>query len=103
MVVSRGLRDQLKTENPVLLKRLLEVMKELEESLNADPHTIFRLLREPVVARFEGVPLRRYRVGDYRFYYVIDVNGCRVVFLDLEISYHRGKTYRDLRRRRKFR
>ena len=72
-------------------------------SLNMDGQAILRLIREPIVVRIEGVPVRRYRLGDYRFYYVIDAENCRVVFLDLEISYHRGRTYRDLRRRRRLR
>ena len=101
--VSRGLLEQLESENPALAERLKKLVEEMAASLNTDSQAILRLLREPIVARIEDVPLRRYRLGDYRFYYVVDAENCRVVFLDLEVSYHRGRTYRDLRRRRRLR
>ena len=91
------LSDALRRElgrDPQLLERVEKRARELEEELNSDPHAIHRLLREPVV--YEEPRVRRMRVGNYRVFFVVDVEGCRVVLLAVR---HRRSAYRDLRKR----
>ena len=79
--------------------------RELEESLNRDPETIMRLLRERKLdeLRLEGrrMVLRRYRLwlGGvwWRLVFVVDASGCEVVFLDVEKRDE--ETYKRLGRR----
>jgi len=78
-----------------LVDRLLGVVRELEEDLNTDPQSIFRLLREPIVIREAKV--RRLRMGKYRVWFIVTVEDCQVLILGLE---HREGAYERLRKRR---
>ena len=90
-MLSRGLEKELEQG---LLQRLLRSAASLEESLNSDRSTVFRLLREPIVHK--ELRIRRMRLGDYRVLFEILIDECLVRILVVE---HRRRVYRDLRRR----
>ena len=89
-------------ERRKLLGEIVEWARRLEESLNRDPDTIMRLLREPVLYSAGGLKRRRYRLylrgKPYRLLYVVNTRNCLVVFL---LAAKRDEeTYRRLKRRR---
>ena len=86
-----------------LLEELENWRRELEDSLNGDPQTITRLLREPVVYEIGGVKRRRYRLylrgKPYRLVFLVNVEKCIIVFL---LALRRDEeTYKKMKRRKK--
>ncbi len=88
---------------PSAVDRVRSELSGLEESLNSDKRTITRLLREPVVAETPLGPVRRYRLstpaGWLRLLFIIDIDGCSIVFTDAQLR--DGETYKRVRRRRR--
>lgn len=88
---------------PSAVGRVRSELRGLEESLNSDRRAITRLLREPVVAETPLGPVRRYRLstpaGWLRLLFIIDIDGCSIVFTDAQLR--DGETYKRVRRRRR--
>ena len=84
-----------------LQEELEEWRRSLEESLNGDPGTVMRLLREPVIRRIKGANVRRYRLylsgRGFRLLFIVNARKCAVVFMAAEKRDE--ETYRRLRRR----
>ncbi len=78
-----------------LRRRFQNLLMELEEELNEDPDAIIRLIREPIVDR--NLNIRRIRIGKYRARFIIVLEDCSVVFLDLGT---REKFYEHYRKRK---
>lgn len=78
-----------------LKRRFQELLRELEEDLNGDPEAITRLMREPIVDK--NLNVRRIRIGKYRARFIIILEDCSVVFLDLGT---REKFYEHYRKRK---
>ncbi|MEB3778720.1 MAG: hypothetical protein GSR85_00595 [Desulfurococcales archaeon] len=83
------------------MMRLEEEAQVLEAALNHDKDMIYRLMREPIIARTPLGPVRRYRLstrgGGLRLLFVIDVKTCTVVFTDIDVRDE--ETYMRFRRR----
>ena len=88
---------------PNAIDRVRSELRGLEESLNSDRQAITRLMREPVIAETPLGPVRRYRLstpaGWLRLLFVIDVDGCSIVFTDAQLRDE--ETYKRVRRRRR--
>jgi len=100
-VDTEPLLKRVKNPRPNTLLRLEEEARSLELALNHDKDMIFRLMREPIIARTPLGPVRRYRLstssGWLRLLFIIDVKTCTVVFTDIDVRDE--ETYSRFKRR----
>lgn len=95
------IKERVKKLWPKALERLEEEAQALETALNHDRDMIYRLMREPIIARTPLGPARRYRLstssGWLRLLFIIDVKTCTVVFTDIDVRDE--ETYSRFKRR----
>lgn len=75
-----------------IYNRFIKFARELQKALQETSDSkIKALMREPIVLRIMGLPVRRIRMGKYRIFYYLDFERRVVVISGIE---HRKKAYR---------